>query len=134
MSTSQQNNFNDNQCKFEQELPDHHYRTEIPNIIFDLGLDTYTFSVYAKIKRISGDSGKCWQSIPNLASSIGMSVSKLKECLKQLEKGHNKLKLSLIKKTTRKNEDGADISSVYTIVNIWPLNGKYFRGEGSPQN
>lgn len=37
-----------------ENKPDHHYRTEIPNIVFDLDLSDSQFRLYSQLKRIAG--------------------------------------------------------------------------------
>jgi len=41
-----------NDFEVAEDLPDHYFRTEIPNIIFDLGLGTNELLVYMVLKRI----------------------------------------------------------------------------------
>lgn len=43
-----------NEYEIEQDLPDHNWRTELPNIIFEMGLDCFSISLYAAIKKIAG--------------------------------------------------------------------------------
>lgn len=115
----------------EEEYADHHYRTEIPNVIFDLNLDPMTLLVYSYLKRIIGDGGKCWQSIPNLAKKIGIGQTKLRECLTELIEGKNQANLRLVKKTQRVKSDGSLDTCVYTIINIWGFNGRFYRKGGT---
>lgn len=147
MSTSYQNDENNatnnnDEIFFNEEKPSHHYRIEIPNIIDDMDLDPYTYRVYCKIKRIAGDGGKCWQARAKIAISCNISESKLKECLIKLEKGDNKFNLPLIRRQERKKEDGDNETSIITILDIWNVNGKFYKEGGgriktpggSPQN
>lgn len=71
---------------FEVHEPDglHNYRTEIPNIIFSLGLDPYEFSLYCMYKKIAGDKGACWQSNRTLVNQLKMSDRKMREVKKSL--------------------------------------------------
>lgn len=94
----------------------HHYRTEIPNIIFDLNLDVYAFKLYCCLKQVAGDHSTCFQSNNTLAEKIGCAIPKLIEsklCLQQ--KG-------LITITKRKNENGSLMPDLIEIVDIWPEN------------
>ena len=129
--------------EIHEDLPDHHYRTEIPNIIFDLGLSSEEFKVYAVLKRIAGDRGACWMSQKKLAEMCGIGITKLKECIDSLaspniqisDKRDEKLKrhvhsqISLITVTRRKKSDGGDDTNLIKIVPIWRLNGDHFRGD-----
>jgi len=114
----------------DEEKPDHHYRTEIPNVVFDLGLEAVTLAVYSYLKRISGDCGKCWQSMPNLAKKIGIGETKLRECLAELVDGKNRCKIKLVKKIYRVKEDGSPDTCVFMIIDIWGFNGRFYKGGG----
>lgn len=51
------------------------YRTELPNIIDDMGLSVYAFRLYAHIKRVAGaGDGRCFQSTRRMAEICCMSV------------------------------------------------------------
>lgn len=117
------------EIRVEEDLPDHHFRTEIPNCISYAGLDPYELSVYFHLKRIAGDTGSCWQSHKTLASHVGISERKLRDVLKNLETGKNKLNLKLIRKTARKREGGFPATSTIHIINIWKFNGDFFKSK-----
>lgn len=117
---------NDEFCVYEQK-PDHHYRTELPNIIFELGLTPYDFTVYAALKRIAGDGGACWMSMPNLAKLCACSETQVKNSIKKLSGTFEKLKKPLIKITRRKLENGVNQTNVITIIDVWRENGDQFR-------
>lgn len=90
----------------------HHYRTEIPNIIFEMGLTVYEFSTYCHLKRTAGDRGECWKSSKILCEEIGVSLPKLIEIKRSLsEKG-------LIKVEKRFHEDGGNATDLITIVDV----------------
>jgi hypothetical protein len=122
-----------------EEMPDHHYRTEIPNIVFEMGLSPETFCLYVHLKRIAGDGGHCFKSIPNLAKDCGMGETKLRSSLKELEtlnvligderRGETKFntEIRLIKLTPRKKPDGSADTNLITITPIWRLNGDVMR-------
>ncbi len=135
----------DAQFQVNEDLPDHTYRTEIPNIIFEIKLNPYTFMVYSFLKKVAGDSNGCFYSKENMAKQLGMSVRKLQESIKDLISGNNFLQLKLIREKTRKSQHGGDLPTLYTIINIWPENGRFYkkkpkeggvhnvRGEGAPR-
>ena len=56
-----------------EEKPDHHYRTEIPNIVFELGLKPQALALYSYYKRVGGDSNACWRSNATIYKELGMS-------------------------------------------------------------
>jgi hypothetical protein len=110
----------------EEELPDHHWRTEIPNIVLKIGLSPIELAVYIYLKSTAGDSGECWKSIASLSKECGVGETKLKECLKRLSDPI----LSgtpLIRVKRRKKKDGSFQSNVILIVPIWRKNGDFFR-------
>lgn len=119
------------QIKFKENKPDHHYRTEIPNIIFemvDLGfLDSYDFIVYCTIKRIAGDDGYSCYSMKKLAKKCGISERKLIECIKHLKEKSEFLETSLIEVEHRKKDDGSSDTSTITVVDVWSVNGDFFK-------
>lgn len=112
------NNISDDnsQVEFQDNSSLHLYRTELPNIIFELNLDVYEFKAYCVMKRIAGDRGSCFKSNANLILEIGCKKTKLKEIKKSLED------IGLITITKRKNSDGGDSPDLIEIVDIWNLN------------
>jgi hypothetical protein len=119
-----------------EEKPDHHFRTEMPNIIFDIQLDPFTIAVYGHLKRVAGDNGYCWKSYKKIAESCMMSETKVKECMKILSEVNLFLNSPLVKIQERFKSDGSKDSNLITIIPIWRLNVEFFRsgGGGSPEN
>lgn len=113
----------------DEEIPDHHFRTEIPNILFELGLDPFTLATYCYLKKIAGDRGRSWMSNEQLANYIGISKRKLIDIIKFLETIHPILETPLIKITHRIKSDGSKDTNLITIVNIWKINGNSFRNK-----
>jgi hypothetical protein len=114
----------------KEEKADHHYRTELPNIIFELPLDAFEFRVYAFIKKIAGDSGGCWMSKPNLSKECGISKRKVDECIIKLCSPFEELNgKSLLTQISRENE-----SNVLIITDIWRINGDYYRENSKKDN
>ncbi len=109
-----------NTIRHENEIQDlgsfHHYRTEIPNIIFQLNLDPWTFKAYCVFKMTAGDKGSCFKSNSTLACEVGCRVPTLIKIKRSLED------LGLIKITKRKHEKGGDMPDLIHIVDIWPQN------------
>jgi hypothetical protein len=103
------------------------YRTEIPNVVFTLGLSPFELTLYLHLKRTAGDSGECWKSTATLAKETGMSagmVSKAKDALTipRVELG----KKPLIKVKEEENPHGGKARHVITLTDIWPDNIKRF--------
>lgn len=120
----------------EEELPDHIFYTQMPNILDDLDLDPIDFRIYMRFKRIAGDKGRCWQSLDAIAKHINISRSRLKIGIKNLEQGNNKHNLKLILKIERTKQDGSKDTSIFKILDIWSFNREYYKkgGGGSPEN
>lgn len=97
----------------------HHYRTEIPNIVFHLRLDVWVFKAYCVFKMTAGDRGACFKSNKTLSDEIGCSIPTLIKLKTQLvEEGL----ITLIK---RKHENGGDMPDLIQIVDLWPQNMEY---------
>jgi len=99
----------------------HKYRTETPNIIFDMGLDPYEFSIYTHLKRIAGDHGSSKASNKYLAKVSCISIDKVKKVKKIL------VKRNLIICTVRQNKDKSFQPTLIQIIDWWPQNFEYFR-------
>lgn len=98
----------------------HKCRTEIPNILFELGLDCFALAVYMIFKRIAGDQGKCWASQESIAKMAGIGLTKLREIKKELAKPRELLgNVPLI--YVQKRADSGE-SDIITIEDIWPQN------------
>lgn len=115
------------QDEFTEDLPDHHYRTEIPNCILDACLDIYQLAVYLYIKKIAGDKGKCWKKKKTLAELVGISERQVTYALDALCSSENNFKYPLLRKTGRVKPDGSQDSNLYTVINIWSFNGNLYR-------
>lgn len=113
--------------KYQEEAPDHSYRTETPNIIFKMGLSNSEIAVYLAIKRIAGDYGNCYCKRENLAKEANVSVRFLQMTVKKLLKIHPLIKKPLLKLFRRKNDDGSSNTNLYLIVDIWRENGDFFK-------
>lgn len=98
----------------------HHCRTEIPNIILEMGLDPYEISLYTHLKRIAGDKGESYASNATLARVSLMCIDKVKKVKKQLA---NK---KLIKLVVRQNADKSFETTLIQIIDWWVFNFQYF--------
>ena len=110
---------------FDSQVVDHdslhRYRTEMPNILLDIGLDAYELTLYLHIKRIAGDKGKCFVSNDSLAGKTKICRAKiitLKTCLQ---------KKGLIKIIPKKRKDGGDAPPDIEIIDLWPQNFEHFK-------
>jgi len=87
-----------------EESSMHHYRTEIPNIIFSMGLEPYAFKAYCVLKMTAGDRGSCFKSNETLCAEIGCKEPKLISIKKLL------IEMNLIKIRKRRTENGCTIT------------------------
>ena len=44
------------------ERGSHHFRVEVPNMVDDMGLSVFAVRLYLRLKRVAGDSGRCYYS------------------------------------------------------------------------
>lgn len=117
-----------------EQKPDHHYRTEIPNIVLKLGLSPYDLLVYMHIKKIAGDHGASWRSIPSFAKECGLSERQVQKSLQILKTPFELLNnRPLLISKERFKEDGSQDTNLIEIVDIWRTNGDYFRYNNKKQ-
>lgn len=103
-------------AEYEDNSSLHNYRTEIPNIIFEMDLEALEFKAYCVIKMTAGDRRSCFKSNPTLAKEIGCCVPTVIKLKNQLaERG-----LIIIEK--RIDEKGGNRPDLIKIVDIWPHN------------
>lgn len=113
-----------------EKKPDHYFRTEIPNIVYELDIDCYEFKLYAYIKKIAGDSGGCWKSKATIETECLISKRKIDEALKTLAKPQDLLNgQALVKIIPRKDQP-----SLIIINDIWRINGDFMREKSKEKN
>ena len=94
------------------------YRTEIPNVVLEMGLSPYALTLYLHLKRTAGQNGKCWKSVRTLAEETSVSKSEIARTRTELEE--RELIAVEQPKDPRK-------PSVVSIVDIWEKNFDHFR-------
>jgi hypothetical protein len=95
----------------------------IPNAVFEIGLDHYEVCVYVFMKRVAGESGQCWKSIPAIAKQLRISEMTVRRSIGKLLK--RRLELggkSLIRKVPSKHR-----SNTYVVEDIWAENSRVMR-------
>lgn len=107
----------------------HHYRTELPNIIFEIGLAPQLIGVYAAIKRSAGDQGTFFKSEAKLAKELGISKKTLHKFIEILCLINIHLKKPLLIKKNRISKDGDKDTNLISITDIWPDNCVHFCNE-----
>jgi hypothetical protein len=110
----------------KDQSSNHHYRTELPNIIFEIGLSPQLIGVYSALKRSAGDHGACTRSEKKLAEQLHITKKTLHGLIIQLCEENSILKKPLIKKQTRFSECGDQDTNLITINDIWPENYTFF--------
>lgn len=100
--------------QYSDESGDKKYFVQIPEIV-TAKTDPYEYRLWAVIKMITGESGKCTAGAKLLARLAGMSVGKVSQCRKSLhEKG-------LLR--TKREEISAHTSRIIIVIpDLWEQN------------
>jgi len=113
------------------------YRTETPNLVYELRLTPFELSLYCYLKRVAGAGadGRCFRATERIAEETGMSegmVSKAKKGLLRADRpGLNGKALIRVEKDDARPGRPRDL---ITIVDIWPENFLFFTKQSSPQS
>ncbi len=100
----------------------HKYRTELPNIIYSLGLSLSEIGFYSYLKKVAGDQGTCFMSLPTLSENLGCSENTIRDIKKRLSERFELLEgKSLITIEKRICEKG-NKTDIIKIIDIWPIN------------
>lgn len=106
----------------------HHFRTEIPNILFSLGLKPTEIAVYLILKKTAGDNGYCIKSSQRISDEANVNIKTYYEVKKTLStKIFPIIQKPLISVTERKKKTGDADTSLIEIIDIWPENYVYFQ-------
>ncbi len=103
------------------------YWTQIPNMVFELGLTPYELTLYAHMKRAAGKYDVCSKSTRTLARECRMSptvVVKAKAALATPRRELNRKPLIVVEK--RQNPAGGKEYDEVIIVDIWRENTNRF--------
>lgn len=102
----------------------HKFRTELPNLIDDLGLSVYAHRLYTHVKRRAGadDNGSCTAGLRGMAKSCGMSLGMAAKARQEL------LDLGLIRFRVEivRHKDGGGRYEVLTVADVWPANFTFY--------
>ncbi|RMG99245.1 MAG: helix-turn-helix domain-containing protein [Chloroflexi bacterium] len=118
----------------QEQSNERKYWTQIPNIVYELGLSPYALALYNIIKRTAGQNGACWRSARTLAKDCNMSPSTVSKAKQELAQPFDLLDgkpLIVIQEMrahpgTNKNKPGGRPYHHITIVDIWDQNMAYF--------
>jgi hypothetical protein len=120
----------DEEFNVEEEKSDHHYRTEIPNIVFKLGISIQAIALYAYLKNTAGDKSACWKKQKTICGDLDISPASYVKYRKELAKPQSLLNgKPLIKIQIRKNADKSNQTTKIFISGIWRDNGDFFRAQ-----
>lgn len=111
------------------ESSNHKYRTELPNIIYEIGLTPNLIGVYFALKRAAGDNGQCTKSEKTLSKQLNITKKTLHGLITQLCEVNPILKKPLVNCTNRFSECGDKDTNSITITDIWSENYSYFSGD-----
>jgi hypothetical protein len=104
---------------------DYFYMT--PNLVDDTPMSLSAFRLYAHLKRVAGDAGKCWQSTETLAYHCNLAPNTIVKAKRELRK------LGLIVVRKAKSYHGGHPWDEITIVNIWQKNhNRYYVDPSAP--
>lgn len=98
------------------------YFAQIPNIVDLMELSPHAYRLYGRLRRVAGESGRCWQSTKTLAKVCNMSAGKVSESKHELENVYP----PLIRIESRKFDRGT--YHEITITDIWEINHAFFTG------
>jgi len=105
------------------------YWTQLPNIVFELGLKPLELVLYAHLKRAAGAnaSGKCTKSTATLARETGMGAGTVSRTKSSLEAKRSMLgNRPLIRTKEIPNPRGGKAFQEITITDIWKANSDHF--------
>lgn len=101
------------------------YFTQIPNLVDDTEMSVYAFRLYFHMKRVAGDSGKCYQSTRTLSKACNMGVASISRAKQEL------LNLKLITIAEKPTKHGGKDYHEIRVTDIWDKNFKSYTS--SPQ-
>lgn len=103
------------------------YFTQLPNIVFEIGLKPLELVLYAHLKRAAGTNGKCFKSTATLARETGMGAGSVSRTKTALEARRSILgNKPLIRTREVSNPKGGKPFQEITITDIWKANTDRF--------
>lgn len=121
---------NDGQAR---ETNRRYYRTEIPNIVDDLGLSPITLRLYVHIKRVAGanSEGRCYQGARKLKTACNMSIGSVTNAKKELLRPRPELGGKSLIRYEGKFDTIVDgkkkATDCFSVVDIWNENLAHFQ-------
>lgn len=103
------------------------YWTQIPNIIFTLGLSPFELTLYVYLKKVAGEAGACWQTTDTLVKATRISGGMLTKVKAELSRPRVELNgKALIVIAEETNRHGGKKRHVIRLTDIWPENMTLF--------
>lgn len=118
-STNHDEQLQDKSTEYVDDAPLHMCFTMIPNVVFEMNLPPIQLSLYTHLRRICGETGRCWMKSETLAERCGVSEGAISQAKKELvSKG-----LLRVEKGSRLKHETDRIH----LVDIWDKNREFFK-------
>jgi len=112
----------DQTYQIKDEASPRDYYAQIPNIVDLMELSPHAYRLYGHLRRVAGETGKCWQSTSTLSKSCCMSGGMVSSSKQELENVYP----PLIRIESKKFDRGA--YHEITITDIWDINHAFYTG------
>ena len=99
------------------------YYTQIPNLVDVMHLSPFAYRLYGHLRKVAGETGKCWQNTETLAKECNMSGGTVSNYKRELENVYP----PLIRIESKPFEKG--IYHEIVITDIWAINHAFWSGE-----
>lgn len=110
---------------FVKDEAPHDFYCQIPNMVDDYGLSPQAFRLYAHLRRVAGEAGKCWQNTKTLATACDMSGGAISAAKKELISTPFIPFIRVVKIPTKSGFSYDEI----TITDLWQLNHDIYQKE-----
>ncbi len=106
----------------DESIPNDYF-SQIPNLVDIMGLSPHAYRLYGHLKKVTGETGKCWQSTTTLAKACNMSSGMVSKSKQELESVYP----PLVRIESKPFDRGAYHEIV--ITDIWAINHAFWTGE-----
>lgn len=101
------------------------YFAMIPNCIYDMGLSSYAIHLYGYFKRVTGETGVCFQSVTTIAKNCGVSRTTVVRAKSELLNARIYDKPIIEIKEAPLTGGGRPLHHI-TLTDIWDENKRHF--------
>lgn len=112
----------DHVYEIRDEAAPRDYFAQIPNLVDIMDLSPHAYRLYGHLRKVAGESGRCWQSTKTLAKSCDMSMGKISESKQELESIYPPLI-----RIESKPFDRGQYHEI-AITDIWEINHLFWTG------